>query len=170
MPGFTVNGHGSGAAAAVRPYYKYTWELDYLFSSRYLGTTSPLIYAINATLPTWVFDKDEAPGASIKYKQAKNISWNPIKISWYEVVGLASILKKWRELVWTPEEGLKDPSIYKQPSSLRSLTFNWQKPVVWQLHNSWPQEVNSGDLSYSDSDMKVVTVTVEYDWATETTP
>lgn len=175
MPGFTINGFGAGAPANdIRPHYKYTWDIPSLFESgvttRVTAGRRPLIYAIDAGTPSWDFDKDEVQGSSLKYKYAKAVIWNDIKITWYDTTGLAEIIRDWRRMVWTPETGLKLPNEYKKESILRSLTFDWEDPVIWTLKNSWPQAVKTGDLSYTTSEVKIVDVTVAYDWAVETPP
>ena len=35
----------------------------------------------------------------------------------------------------------------------------------WFLYNSWPSQIRSGELTYTNSDIKIVEVTVAYDWA-----
>jgi hypothetical protein len=167
MPGFTANGLGSGPRNDPRAYYKYTWEIEDIF---WTLPRTVLIYAKECTLPSWDFEKDEVMGASLKYKFAKSISFNDVKITWYDVYGIADIIKRWRGYVWTPADGLLDPNNYKSRSHLKNFTYDMVKYTRWTLFNSWPQSVKSGDLTYTDSDIKLVEVTVAYDWAEESEP
>lgn len=171
MPGFMVNGLGKGAPATVNPYYKYTWDIQQFYGDG-IGQAPPaerlpLIYLKESSLPSWDFDKEEVQGASLIYKFAKSIKWNDVKVTWYDTVGLADIIRKWRRNIWTANDGMTDPDVYKKLSIIRSLTYSWESPVVWTLYNSWPGSVKVGDLTYTDSDVKVVEVTLVYDWAEE---
>lgn len=166
MPGFTINGYGDGASPNVKPYYKYTWELLQVVGTT-IGPQSslPLIYVKEASLPKWTIGKEEVQGASIKYKFAKDISWEDIKIVWYDTVGLQEVMEDWRSLVWTPESGMGVAGKYKNDSKLRSFTFDFANPREWILRNSWPSAVSSTTLTYAESDISVVDVTITYDWA-----
>ncbi len=177
MPGFVVNGLGGGAPSSVQPYYKYTWEVTQVLGD-VIGLSSsgklspgkmPLVYIKDATLPDWSLDREEIQGSSLVYKFAKTMKWEDVKITWYDTVGLASLVRAWRESIWTPDGGLANPDDYKRESIIRSLTFAWKKPVIWKLINSWPTSVKTSDLTYADSDVKSVTVNLAYDWAEDST-
>jgi hypothetical protein len=164
MPGFVVSGLGVGVSSTPLVYYKYLWSIDNLF-----GAAAPtLIYSKEATFPSWDFERDEIMGGSLKYKFAKSIIFNDVKVSWYDTWGFSTIIRDWRAAVWTPREGLQNPDDYKTRSSLSNLTHDLAKATHWTLYNSWPQSVKTGDLTYTDSDVKLVEVTVAYDWADET--
>lgn len=171
MPGFSVNGFGKGPTSSVKPYYKYTWEVVSLFGdgigSTPAGDKLPLIFLRDASLPTYDIDREEVQGATLTYKFAKSIKWADIKITWYDTVGLVNKLREWRRNVWTPEEGFKAPNEYKRDSVLNSLTYSWDTPNSWQLFNCWPQSIKAGDLTYTESEIKMVEVNVCYDWADE---
>lgn len=166
MPGFIVNGVGQGAPATVKPYYKYTWEVTNFYGDG-IQNGSPLVYLKEAGTPSWDFDREEIQGASLVYKFAKSIKWNDVKFTWYDTVGLHTKIKSWRESVWKADTGLLNPDDYKKTSILKSLTFSWEEPVTWTMYNSWPAAVKVGDLTYTDSDVKQVEVTLSYDWAEE---
>ncbi len=167
MPGFVVNSIGAGAISdSVKPYYKYTWELYKVFET--MALNEPLLYVKEASLPQFDVEKDTVAGASLMYKFAKSVSWADVKLSWYDTTGMAEQLRKWRKLVWTPETGIQPADVYKKETEIRSFAFDFTKPVGWKLFNSWPSAIRSSDLSYTDSDIKLVDVVVTYDWAEET--
>lgn len=171
MPGFSVNSIGIGPTANVRPYYKYTWELITIFGET-IGSTPngdklPLIYIKEASLPSYDIEKEEVQGASLTYKFAKSIKWNDIKLIWYDTVGMAKKLRDWRSNVWTPEDGFKAPAEYKRNSILKSMTYDWNEPNNWSLINCWPQSIKAGDLTYAESEIKVIDLNLTYDWAVE---
>ncbi len=166
MPGFNVNGVGFGAPSDVQPYYKYTWEIDNFYGEN-APSTSPLIFVKDVSLPVWEIERERHIGASLEYKFAKSISFQDAKIVWYDTVGLAEKVRRWRTSVWTPEGGLKPPAEYKKQSVIRSMNFAWEKTVAWRYKNSWPCRVDVGTLTYTDSEVKLVEVTLSYDWAEE---
>jgi hypothetical protein len=168
VPGFVVQGLGEGASAEPLLYYKYTWEINNLFEEEVkLNSTSGLIYARDATTPSFSFEKGEVQGASMKYKFAKGITWEDVKLSWYDTDGLWKTLKKWRDRIWAAKTGLGFPNEYKKRSSLTSFIYDESFGMRWRLINSWPVSVKTGELTYTDSDIKVVDVAISYDWAEE---
>jgi hypothetical protein len=76
-------------------------------------------------------------------------------------------MKEWRKSVWTPECGIKIAGDYKKNSTLRSYLPTGAKANEWRLINSWPSQIRYGDLTYTGSNVKMVEVTVTYDWAEE---
>lgn len=176
MPGFNVSGVGDAKGnSSVTTYYTYTWQVEQIFDDR--GTEAALIYLKDATFPSIKIKTEEATGTALVYKFASEVSWEDCRVVWYDVVGLASFVKKWRESVWTPTEGLKTASAYKKQSILTKLTGGGiggdgigggiQGYVKWTLHNSWPSSIKEGDLTYTSSEIKVVEVSLTYDWADE---
>jgi hypothetical protein len=177
MPGFIVNDVGGGsasrAAAGIKPVYNYTWDINSLFEDP-INTTRLL--AKDATMPTFTITKDTVDGSSLTYKYAGMVVWEDIKVTFYDVVlggdspgsiqlKASTIFKTWRETVWSNSTGLRSPSDYKKESKISTYTLDWQAETVWTLHGSWPSVVKEGDLTYTNTDIKVVEVTISYDWA-----
>ena len=164
MPGFIVNGVGSGANSAPLMMYNYTWDITWLFGG---VVDSILVYVKDCTLPSWSIETEVVQGASLKYKNAKSIIFDDINLVFYDTWGLYTHIQDWRNRVWTPEGGLSDPNDYKTRSMIRSMSHDFSKQVLWTLYNSWPSNIKTGSLTYTDSQIKVVDVTVSYDWAIE---
>jgi len=186
MPGFIIAGPKedvfpnllSDAGGRQEFYYKYTWEVESYFeddgaSGDALYPNNPLVYLKDATLPTFTANIDSIVGGSLEYKWAKSVIWEDIKLSWYDSVGLIEKMRKWRKRVWDPETGIRPASAYKRISKLKNYlpTYNGVigQPIVWTLNNSWPKIIKYGDLTYTQSDVKMVEMTVAYDWAEEDT-
>lgn len=173
MPGFRVGNLGDGPTNKPKAYYKYTWDISSIFEDQLNGVAqnqgfraaTGIIYAKEASLPSWEFDREEVVGSSLRYKFAKSVSFNDIRIAWYDTAGFETVVRMWRRRVWTPERGLSNPSDYKKETRIDSYTYDLVKKNQWLLMNSWPQRISAGDLTYTDSDVKVVEVTVAYDWA-----
>lgn len=179
MPGFVIGNVGGGfskkQSSKQEYYYNYFWEITNLFAGNpgespadWTSPTSPLIALKDCSLPTFTVNKESYNGASLEYKFAKSVTWEDIKVSWYDSVGLLNVMKDWRKNVWSPECGLADANHYKRQSTLTYMLPTGEKVNTWVLHNSWPSQIRHGDLTYTSSDVKIVEVTVTYDWAVET--
>jgi len=172
MPGFAVRGidgqfggraAGAGPPATQEYYLTYTWVIDQMIGN----FDSLLINAKDITLPTFSVGIEVNQGASLEYKFAKNVSYDDVKVTFYDAIGLITILKEWRKSVWTPDDGLKTASSYKKDSILTVHTPQWSEDnkVIWELTGSWPSVIRHGELTYTSSDVKIVEVTITYDYA-----
>lgn len=165
MPGFVVNNVGAGAPSTIKPRYSYTWEIESLFDTAANRNTSPLLYIQSASLPSWQYTKESIKGSSLTYKYADGVTFDDIKLVWYDMLGLHEQVDLWSRSIWHPISGLQPPSTYKKRSIITSYLFNWEEPSRWMLINSWPSAISIGDLSYTSSVAKLVNITVSYDWA-----
>lgn len=187
MPGFIVGSTGGGHSltkgnllgfvARVFPqgpnsrreyYYNYFWEVSSLFEEgfRWLGD-APLISLRDCTLPTFTVNKETHQGSSLEYKYAKSVTWEDIKVTWYDTIGLLAEMKRWRSNIWTPECGIADANSYKRESNLGYYLPTGKSVNHWVLKNSWPSQIRHGELTYTSSDVKIIEVTLTYDWAVE---
>ena len=173
MPGFVVQGMGGAIGAGVgvnsrrQYYYNYFWEIDNLFGTSFLSNEA-LIGLKDASLPTFTVNKETYVGSSLEYKFAKSIIWEDIKVAWYDSDGLLSSMRDWRKMVWKPESGLQMANDYKKRSRIQHFLPTGKKVNTWTLYNSWPSQIRNGELTYTSSEVKLVEVTVTYDWAEET--
>ena len=168
MPGFAIGGSGGGPSSGFKAKYSYTWEIKQLFGTS--ANDGPLIFARDASLPTFAVKEEAVLGTSVQYKYASEIMWENCKVSFYDTDGLVDILKKWRKSIWNPEDGLgiaHGGSGYKKTSIIQEFFEDWSESTTWELHNSWPSIIRYGELTYTNSDSKFVDVTITYDWATE---
>lgn len=180
MPGFRANdpdvgliggrGTGTSPSAKARYVYSYTWEIENLFEEG-LGEGA-LIHLKEMTLPSFVVTKEVYTAASVDYKYAKSINWEDIKVTWYDTLRLVLAISEWRKRVWTPEGGLARSNDYKKRSTIKTLDpySDSGDAAVWTLYNSWPSTIRYGDLTYTNSDIKIVEVSITYDWALEDRP
>ena len=178
MPGFNVGGLGVGPAAAVQPFCSYTWQIQNLFGTQILDTT-PLIYLKECTLPTFSAKKEEVLGGSLAYKYADGVTWEDVRVTFYDVPlngqTLAGYLRNWRTKVWSAAAGIGAPDDYKADSKIDVYNSDSTITKTWTLFGSWPQIIRDGELTYTNSDIKIVEVVICYDWAddgiaTTTTP
>lgn len=178
MPGFRVNGvdgtfggaekqAATAGPPATREYhYSYTWQvLELVGDYEYMMITT----IKDITLPTFTVTIESQQGASLEYKFAKSVSYDDVKVTFYDTVGLLSKIRDWRKTVWTPQEGLKVANDYKKRSRINVFTPEWSsnKQQNFILYGSWPSVIRHGQLTYTQSDVKLVEVTIAYDWAEE---
>ena len=170
MPGFVVNGlggrNGTALSSTTEFYHQYFWEINSLLGTS-LNSGSPLIACKDISAPVFNVEPERVQSSSLVYKFAKSVSWDDIKVTWYDSVGLLEYVTRWRKSVWTPECGIKTASEYKQTSRITNYLPTGDKAYAWKLINSWPVVIKTGDLTYATSDIKLVEVTVSYDWAVE---
>lgn len=183
MPGFTVNafngavgGNVTGVPSSARYYYTYTWEIVDLFQEAVIREDrNVLVHLKDLTLPTFNVSKEVVIGSALEYKFGKSVSWSDVKVVWYDTVGLISVIRRWRERVWNQSSGLAPAGEYKRRSILSQYSpyrteLNDAETVQYRLEGSWPSIIRYGDLTYTNSDVKVIEVTISYDWAEEEGP
>lgn len=173
MPGFStpvkdgvIGGHGIKANSGAQYYYNYTWQIFQLAGMSFDGTA--LINLRDASLPTFTANQDSYVSSSLEYKWAKSVTWDDIKVSWYDTWGLNDIMRTWRGSVWSEKNGLQVAGEYKKRSQIDVYLPSGYGTITWCLVGSWPKIIKQGELTYTSSDVKLIEVTVTYDWAYDT--
>lgn len=179
MPGFVVRdigGHGTAVPATARYLYNYSWEVENLFGNNIDSSRQAMIHLRDVSLPTFVVSKEMVLGASLEYKFGKSVSWEDVKVTWYDTVGMLAIVRQWRQSIWTEFGGLNAPATYKKTSIITVVPPDADivsnigasdETIRYHLFGSWPSMIRHGDLTYTSSDVKLVEVTITYDWAEE---
>lgn len=170
MPGFKVLNFGDGPSNELEPFMTYTWEIPmFLGWASGRNDTSCLIFLKECTLPTFSAGREEIEGASLKYKFAGTIVWEDVRVTFYDIPQydgtLSNDLKTWRTRVWTPEGGVGSADQYKFETIINVFNLTDTARNEWHLYNSWPQSIREGELTYTNSEVKVVEVVICYDWA-----
>tara|TARA_R110000751_G_scaffold92334_2_gene180760 strand:+ start:2074 stop:2655 length:582 start_codon:yes stop_codon:yes gene_type:complete len=175
MPGFRVGSEGGnndtwGIGLSDKFHYTYTWKIDQLLGEISNQTTNR-VHAKDVSLPALNVSLERYVASSLEYKFAKHVSFDDVKITFYDAVGLYKKLRKWRESVYTWQEGVRTAEEYKKYSSIEIYDPTWEDAGVnsdayrYDLIGSWPSKIRHGDLTYTSSDVKVVEVTLTYDYA-----
>ena len=178
MPGFAVSPdfrsvmkHNPLANSRAEYYYNYTWYVPTILGGgRFADDARILVHLKEATCPTFSVNVEKYLGASVEYKYAKSVTWDDVRLSWYDTVGLLDIVRQWRRSVWSPQDGLRPAAEYQRLTELVSYLPDGSQSQMWQMHDSWPSSIKYGDLTYSSSDIKAVEVTLSYNYAEEFTP
>lgn len=165
MPGFIANGFGTGIDSTADYYYTYTWSIPRVIGRD--GTRYALVHLKDTTTPTFTANKESYVASSLEYKYAKSVTWDDVKVSWYDTYGLIKIVKEWRESVWTAVNGLRPANNYKKDTAIECFLPSNESPYGWRLYGSWPSQIRYGDLTYTNSEVKNVEVSISYDWAEE---
>jgi hypothetical protein len=170
MPGFILGFKNEDTAnprvapASVQPIYTYAWHVPQLFNKA-IDQDSPLIYLKSCTPPQFSITAEEYESASIKLKYASRISWDDVKVSFYDTKGILSIIKEWQDMMWTADGGMAVAANYKNLTGIAVLDAAGAVANGWLLHGSWPKQISFSALTYTSSDIHNVDVTVAFDWA-----
>jgi hypothetical protein len=165
MPGFKVFGTEQGVAVP-NVLLKHQWEIVKLGPIQ-INDTSPARYAKEVELPKISFEEEQVRGAALIYKFASMAKWEDVNVTFYDTEGLAAQIESWRKLVYSDENGLGLASDYKQTSKFRLIDrdASGSTLVMFTLNNSWPKTIGYGQLTYTDSDAKIISLTLSYDYA-----
>ena len=169
MPGFQI-GQGTGPSNTVETLRQHRWLIQTLGPIAIgpdAGGTPPLL-AESLQLPNVIIEEQTIQAALIKYKFAKSVSWEDASVTFYDTDNLLSKLLDWRNLVYTNVAGIKEhggANGYKKDSIFKLLDGIGKEKVTLTLRHSWPKSISHGPLSYGSTDIKLITVTLSYDFA-----
>ena len=169
MPGFNI---GRGTDFGINPkrefHRNHRWVIENLGVIPYgPGAPEERLYAKSVQLPSLAFDEEKInSGATVTYKIAKKANWQDFTIKFYDTFGLYEHFRKWQNKVWSPEFGIGLANDYKS-SVILALTDGSGKIVQrYTALGAYPKSVTHGELSYDSPEVKMLTVTYSYDWAT----
>jgi len=166
MPGFKIGSFVSASTpSSIEPIYTYMWEAP-IFPD---PTGAVLLKECDP--PSFSVDTETVQGGSLQYKYAKSVSWKDVKLTFYDTMGLKDhVLKAKRNVVWNPETGLglaysANQAGYKFNCDIKLLGIDNSSAGGWQLQGAWVKDISWAKLTYTNSDIHTVTVTLSYDWA-----
>jgi hypothetical protein len=176
MPGFNIANAGGRDPSAVEEFHRaHRWAVLTLGEPdgvRGQATTQSgpqkFVFAKSLKLPNLVFDEELIHGGSSPYSIAKVATWQACEVSFYDVFGLYQVFKRWQELIWNPKDGLNVADEYKGQPQFALLDHKGNATFTFKCIGAWPQNVTHGELNYTSSDIKLLTVTFKYDYAEET--
>jgi hypothetical protein len=166
MPGFNIGGQ-EGPSNTTELYRTYRWFIETMMvDGRSMLNPYKLLYVKSIQLPGFNIEEEMIQGSAIKYKFAKTVNWDDVLVTFYDTEGIMEGLKSWQDLVWTPELGVQPASKYKGVTTF-VLTNGEGSPTgfTFILRNCWPKSIKHGSLSYDSSEIKLVELTLSYDWA-----
>jgi len=162
MPGFKINGEGEAPINTSEYLWQHRWLIENL---GYHVDQDGAFVAKEVALPDLRMERQEILGGLVWYKFAKAVKFDDATITFYDDSKVSNKIDEWRKEIYTEDDGILQHTQYKQDSSILLLDGegNTVKRIV--LKNSWPANISQGRLTYTESDLKVVIVTLAFDWA-----
>ena len=171
--------------------YRYEFEVLEPLDKDSGGSTFLLLFAYKATRPSPEIDKITIhSGQDEIYRPGKN-RWQPIEVTFYERLttdsegdsrgGPGTYRDQAAELIYKWWGGTKDGLPggvinlrnsfhgydYRKPCQLAMLDGYGGPVWSYYLANCWPVKVSPCDISYADTEIADITVTLSYDKAIE---
>lgn len=163
MPGFMIN--GSGGSDRDPPN-----TIELLFSHRwYIETLGPinakeLISCKDLSLPDMKLDRQEVLGGLIWYKFAKSVRYEDAQVTFYDNNQITEKLEDWRKKIFTLKGGIQPHKDYKKDVIFVLTDGTGGTMQRYKLKYAWPSVISPGKLTYASSDIKLVTVSITFDY------
>jgi hypothetical protein len=170
MPGFNIAGGNNPSDPSItvgqfRDVHRaHRWKIERL-GGLTTGDQGVSLYAKTLQLPAYNIEEEVVPGGAVKYKFAKMVNWEDVNISFYDIHGLSGALYVWQLKVFGEGEGIGLATDYKQDSVFRLIDGQGNNADGYVLIGSWPKNISHSPLSYETSDLKLINMTLSYDFA-----
>jgi len=164
MPGFNGTKPASGPSnKADTSLRSYRWHIEQLGDIRLGNVTRQ---AKECTFPGFQIGIEEFKSRSaLVYKFAESVDWKDVTVTFYDTQEVYQQIDTWYKRIWSPTEGLAPAENYKRDSIFVATNNLGITQERFTLRNSFPINVDHGNLSYESNEMKVLTVTLVYDFA-----
>ena len=175
MPGFNIGGNAQREPSNVEkdPFRVHRWRIVNLGVGGTGGSSGSIfrpptlaLYAKSLTLPSFNVEEEVVIGASVKYKFAKLASFEDVVITFYDTIGIYDGILDWQQDVWDKTNGVRMAERYKRNAQF-CLTDGQGRDTgtVFLLIGCWPKQVSHSALTYDSSELKLINLTLSYDWA-----
>lgn len=174
MPGFFWGSGGPANAKDVEFHRAHRWEIEDLgipnatvsgSVTRATASLNPRFYAQSLQLPNLTFEEEKVKSASLIYKVAKSAKYSNTVVKFYDLWGLHKVFKEWQDLIWTPEEGIKAAQDYKGIAIFNLTDGRGNDKQCYEIHGCYPVNVTHSELTYTNHNIKILTVTYSFDFA-----
>ena len=170
---------GPGNATETTRRYRYSFTV-----LEPLDKESLLLYAYKTTRPSLEIDQITIHNGQDEIYRPGKSRWKPIEITFYERLfgetdlGASTgggydqpaelIYKWWAKTMINVDQSLHNaPTSYRKPCELAMLDGLGIPVWKYYLSNCWIMNVNPCDLSYTDTEIADITITLSYDKAIE---
>ena len=119
-------------------------------------------------LPNSTTEANELHYGNSMVKVAGKTSFDDISVTVKDFIekDIEQILMKWRYAVYNPETGKVGWSTnYKREARITLYSPNGTRERTWVAQGVWPTAIELGDLDYSSSDLRKLTMTLSVDHA-----
>lgn len=170
MPGFAISGGNPDAPnATAEPKRKHRFSFEVTIP----GISNEIfLYLQKAARPKVNQDKVEMWHNQGPAFYSGRSQWNPISVAFYDIENpdTTRTLWDWHTRVVThavDDSAQAQPvSTYKQGRGiLKMLEPDDAAFETWTLYNCWPQSMDFSDVTYTSSEIQLVTVELVYDLA-----
>jgi len=176
MPGFNIQaqgcGGGGGGNSRANPNTEVARNHRYLLET--IGPLTPFAcYAKKCSRPSMEVDKIIMHHGQDEISMAGKQRWNPIEITFYEVVQgisvVAQALHQWagKQTIDINSSSVGSQSAYKKDCMLAMLDGQGSPIWMYKMLGCWPSKISPCELSYTDTELAEVTVTLEINKAIE---
>lgn len=144
------------------------WSVDTLvgLSTLSLGRNFKL-YAKRVKLPELSFEEEIFKSAGAEYKFVSLPKFSEATVEFYDVVGVYEQLHEQRNKMWTPQEGIRPASNYKEKTIfVLETSAGGGDFLKFILEGSYIKNLTHSDLTYEKHELKYVTLTLSYDYFT----
>lgn len=160
MPGFNIGG-GKGPEANSERFRVHRWSVDKLGPAKGGVDIKHLVYAESLQLPSLSIESAEIKGYALSYKFAKSPKYEDVTVTFYADKELYEAVSKWHEKSFNIKDGLGYAADYKGPCE---FTLQGKTSLKFTLKQSWLKSVKPTRLTYSSSDLFILSVIIAYDW------
>ena len=136
-----------------------------------------LLFAYKCTRPSIELDEVAIHNAQDEIFRPGKQHWKPIEFSFYEKLKGASVQSDhaaelvyqwWAKTMINVETSLhNEPSSYLKNAQLDMLDGDGNAVWTYSIYDAWPVKVTPSDLSYTDTDIADISVTLRYAKARE---
>lgn len=172
MPGFNICGTGNGPAATIETRRKHRWMFATLGRGSGQFSSAELLVLQSAQRPQFKFEEPEMHHNQEVARFAGKQDWEPCTLTWYDTEqnpDVSAGVYAWlQSVVDFPSANVNLPSVYKKQATLQMVNGQGSPNETWLMCNTWPKEVNWGDLDYTDTEIATIEATMRYDRALKT--
>jgi len=164
MPGFIIRGVGEdGPPNTVETLRKHRGKISLMSSYISDAPREVLLMAKDVELPDRSIEKIEILGTDRIYKYAKRTNYPDASITFYDDGEVTKFLNEWIDLVSSSKKGISQHSDYKGNVNIDLLDGEGKTKLQYKLSGAWPSKITNGSLTYTSSEIKIITVIITFD-------
>lgn len=172
MPGFNICGSGNGPSAAIELRRKHRWHFETLGRGSGQFSQQELLILMTAQRPSFKFDEPDMHHDQEVARFAGKQDWETVSLTWYDAEqdpDVSNGIYQWLESVVNfATANVNPPSVYKRQGTLNMHNGQGIATESWLMCNTWPKEVNWGELDYSATEICTIEAVMRFDRALKT--
>ncbi|MBW2149328.1 MAG: hypothetical protein JRI22_20190 [Deltaproteobacteria bacterium] len=167
MPGFKAAGGLPGVNSKAEFHRVHRWvieDLGFPIDIAHMAS-NPIefrMYAQSITLPELQFETKPGPGASLDYPIAVKAVFDAVTIKMYDIYGLHKVFEKWQDKIWNQKDGIQAINEYAGRTKFQLIGGDGALMRRYTLSNAFPKHISHGELTYTSSDIKLLTITYAF--------